>query len=283
MVVDAFRLLHLSDLHLMDGETIPGVHPSNRLAEFLAEIVERGLRIDACVITGDLAHNGSSPAYRRLANVLNSCPWPTRVVPGNHDEIEVGREILGDNYWPEADTWRWQLREKLSLVGTSSVIPGFHHGELSDDSLAELTRVISNLPHDESWLLACHHPPQDVGHWWMDGQGLLRGREQILEIVDSKRALAVVCGHLHMTVIVRRPSGAQILVAPSVAHEVVFDDRHEKPLRFRARSPRALLHSIHGQQMTTVEITGGGSSHLVEGRPWPDEVMRTNLRKPAPR
>lgn len=277
------RILHISDLHLGPKETIPSVDPSVFLAQFLAEVVERRIAVDCCIVTGDLAHGGEPAAYERLRRLLNSCPWPTRVLPGNHDDIERGREILGPTYWPTEDSWAWEVEGGSTIVGINSALHGFNHGEITEDSLRTLEQLAISASARGPWVIALHHPPHDVGHWWMDAQGLFEGRERVLEIAHTNRATAVLCGHVHMNAVVHRRGSVPIVVAPSMIHEVVYDDGVERPLRFRRRSPRALIHHLRADHMITVELTTGGTSWLVEGRPWEEEVNRSNLRLPAKR
>ena len=281
MGVIGSRILHISDLHLGPKETIPGVDPSACLAEFLAEVVERRIVIDCCILTGDLADKGEPLAYERLRRVLNSCPWPVRVLPGNHDDCDTGRKILGPGYWPAEDTWGWQVGGGTTIVGVSSIQHGFNHGELNQESLDDLERLAVSAKAKGPWLLALHHPPHDVGHWWMDAQGLLQGREHMLRIADANGAAAILCGHVHMNAVVHRRAAVPIIVAPSLVHEVVYDDGIERPLRFRRRSPRGLIHHVGADHMTSIELTTGGTSWLVEGRPWNEEVERSNRRLPA--
>ena len=283
MAMKISRILHISDLHLGPKETIPGVDPSVFLSEFFAEVVDRRIEINCCIVTGDLAHGGESAAYERLRRLLNSCPWPTRVLPGNHDDIGKGREILGSTYWPDEDCWAWEVDGGATIVGVSSAVQGFNHGEVTGDSLKTLEHLAISASSNGSWVLALHHPPCDVGHWWMDAQGLLGGRERVLEIANTHNAAAVLCGHVHMNATVHSRGSVPIIVAPSMIHEVIYDDGNERPLRFCRRSPRALIHHLRVDQMVTVELTTGGTSWLVEGKPWKEEVNRSNQRLPAKR
>lgn len=276
------RILQISDPHLAGDAPLPGVDGDERLVHLFAEIIDRRLSIDACIITGDLAHKGNRASYERLRRLLNSCPWPTRVLPGNHDAIQIGREALGRGYWPPADVWSWRISGKVTVIGFSSVVEGFHHGELSDESVRRLRALAVDAAEAGPWLIACHHPPLDVGHWWMDGQSLLRNAEALLQIADKHGAMAIICGHLHMDVSALRAGKTPVLVAPSTAHEVVYDDGVERPLRFRAGTPRAMLHAVGLESITSVTITTGGRSWLVDGYPWTDEVSRTNDRRPSP-
>jgi len=277
------RILHISDLHLGPKEIIPGVDPSVFLAEFFAEVVERRIAIDCCLVTGDLVHGGEPAAYERLRRLLNSCPWPTRVLPGNHDDVKRGREILGPTYWPVEDIWEWEVEGGSTIIGVNSTLPGYNHGEISKGSIKIVEQLASSASARGPWVLALHHPPQDVGHWWMDAQGLLEGRERVLEIAFKNQAAAILCGHVHMNAVIHCKGSVPIIIAPSTVYEVVYDDSLERPLLFRRRSPRALLHHLCINQMVTVELTTGGRSWLAEGSPWKDEVDRSNRRLPAKR
>ncbi len=276
-------ILHLSDLHLNEASlSRNGGGNDERLAMVLGEIVERRLHVDACVITGDLTHNGETTGYERLAKLLNSCPWPTKVVPGNHDNRETGRAILGDLYWPGSDPWIWDINGKTLMVGLSTLVPGFNHGEIAAHMIVVLENLFSSIGDAESVIVACHHPPVDIGHWWMDGQRLLAGSEKFLSILLKNGVLAVFCGHTHICSF-STFQGIQVITAPSIAHEVVYDDSLERPLLFRPQTPRALLHRVEGKSLTSIELTMGGASWLVNGLPWKEEVLRTNQRRPAPR
>lgn len=275
------RILHISDLHLGPKETILGIDPSVYIAQFFAEVIDRRISIDCCLVTGDIAHGGELEAYARLRRLLNSCPWPTRVLPGNHDDVKQGRDVLGQDYWPSEDVWAWEIDGGSTIVGISSNVPGHNHGEVTEASLVKLDQLAVHAHTKGAWLLALHHPPCDVGHWWMDAQGLLTGKERVLDIANRNKAAAILCGHIHMNAMVHQREGTPIIVAPSMVHEVVYDDAVERPLRFRRRSPRALLHHLNLDRLVTVELTTGGSSWLVEGKPWNDEVDRSNRRLPA--
>jgi 3',5'-cyclic AMP phosphodiesterase CpdA len=274
------KILHLSDTHIQGAETIASVDPTQRLSRVLGEIIDRRLGVDCCVITGDLAHLGAVESYEALRSILHSCPFPVHVVPGNHDDIRSAAAVLSPWYWPEDDVWAWK-HDDFSVVGVVSAVPGYHHGALSSDQVRKLRDVAAKASQEGPWVLALHHPPVDVGHWWMDAQGLLEGRDELLEVADQFGAAAILCGHLHLTALVHRAGGTPVLVAPSVAHEVVYDDGPSRPLRFRAGTPRALLHSIDRDGVTTVELTFGGSSELAEGRPWVEEARRADERGPS--
>jgi len=276
------RILHISDLHLGPNETIPGANPSVSITELFAEIIDRRIGVDCCLVTGDLAHGGDLAAYQRLKRLMNSCPWPFKVLPGNHDHIEIGREVFGPSCWPLENVWSWNVEGGCTIIGVNSARPGFHHGEVNEESLANLEKFANSACSKGPWILALHHPPHDVGHWWMDAEGLLEGRERLLLVSEKYQATAILCGHIHINSVVhRRGTTVPIITAPSVAHEVVYDDAPERPLRFRRRSPSALLHHVSTDRMVTVQLTTGGSSWLVEGKPWKEEVDRTNRRLPA--
>lgn len=276
------RLLHLSDLHLRVDDAANVSGKGDTLAELLGELIERRIEIDGCIITGDLAHYGQPGAYKRLYSLLNSCPWPTRVVPGNHDNPPVGKQLLGSKFWPDEDPWLWGIEGGTLVIGLSTACQGHNHGEVDDALLEKLDSKMSERRNSQSIVFACHHPPVDVGHWWMDGQQLLRGRDRLMEVMAKHKVKALLCGHVHICAFQIGPLNIPIISAPSVAHEVVYDDAKLRPLRFRNQRPRALLHTISSDSLRVVELTFGGNSWVVEGGPWDSEVERTSKRLPAP-
>ena len=136
---------HLSDTHLLAGDARQ-YDAIDTVANF-TRALDRVSRIDpppqALVLTGDLADLGEPAAYRRLRELVE--PLADRIgaqviwCMGNHDErAAYSRELFGE----ESDAPQDRVYDVagLRIVSLDTSVPGWHHGEITDEQLAWLAR-----------------------------------------------------------------------------------------------------------------------------------------------
>lgn len=217
-------LAQLSDLHLRPpGKSGYRVVETNMLAERALRAIARFRpRIDALVISGDLAFDGATVEYQALAALLaRYIHIPVYVIPGNHDRRVLIKTILGhlpgvaeDEEFVHYVVDRWPLR----LVMLDTLVPDRSHGELCPRRLDFLREALASAPNKPT-LIVMHHPPFVCGIEHMDGI-ILREPEAFAEIVVANpQVQAVLCGH-HHRLIVSRIGSAIVEIAPSSAHQV---------------------------------------------------------------
>ena len=94
------RILHLSDTHIQGvaGPDRRGVDPTASLRLMLAELRHQR-DVDAVVVTGDLADDGSVAAYAIVRELVGdfarSLGAPVFYTTGNHDERSAFTKVLG--------------------------------------------------------------------------------------------------------------------------------------------------------------------------------------------
>lgn len=182
-------IAHLSDPHLLAGGTLQyGVIDTEA---GLVQVLERLAHIDpspqVLVFTGDLADRAEPAAYARLRELVEpaAAAMGAQVVwvMGNHDErsgYSVG--LFGEESNAPQD--RVYDVDGLRIVALDTSVPGYHHGDLTDDQLTWLTDVLAT-PAPHGTVLALHHPPIPVP--------MLRAAE-IIELLDQDRLAAVITG-----------------------------------------------------------------------------------------
>lgn len=196
-------IAHLSDPHLLAG----GVK------QFGAIDTEAGLRLalsrlaavepppQALVFTGDLADKAEPAAYARLREIVEPAAAAMGAaviwVMGNHDErADYSLGLFGET--SEAPQDRVHEVDGLRIISLDSSVPGYHHGELTDDQLTWLGEVLAT-PAEHGTLLAVHHPPIPLP--------MLRAAE-LIELLDQDRLAAalegsdvrgILAGHLHFS------------------------------------------------------------------------------------
>lgn len=204
------RVLHLTDTHLLADPTAQWghAHPAAALKQVLASIRHDPWRPDLCLVSGDLAEDGSDAAYVQLRDALDSLGVPVRVVPGNHDDPQVMRRLFSEGpvRWSrtiDAGAWRILLLDS-QLIGQA-------RGRLGPEELAALD---SSLRAEASrpTLVVLHHPIAAVCPM---PSCQLEGASEFIAIVQRyPQVRAAIAGHTHCPDD-RAVEGVRSLVTPS--------------------------------------------------------------------
>ncbi|MFF8678526.1 metallophosphoesterase [Streptomyces sp. NPDC015140] len=206
-------LAHISDLHL-DG--------SPRSTERAARVRDHlwGLpgRVDALLVTGDIADHGTEAEYEEAAALLGlrdgTAPFPVLTCPGNHDvRAPYRKALLG---LPAADGPVNEVRvlPGCAVLMCDSSVPGSDEGELDEETYGWIESTLDGLG-DHPALLAFHHPPTPLHHPLPDAYPLRRPERLAALLERRPRVAGLITGHAHTpaaTVFAGRP----VLVGPGV-------------------------------------------------------------------
>lgn len=226
-------IAHLSDPHL-DARAVT----LKRLRQVLAAVRELP-QLDAVVITGDIADGGLAAEYQAVMAEIVGLP-PTIVTTGNHC-VKAAFEV---NVGPRNQ----QLDiDGLRIVGLDSALDGRDEGLLDEATLAFARQAIDGAPGHV--LLACHHPPVDIGHPIIDATKLSNPGALAGLIAASPSVVGVLTGHVH-TAHVTEFAGVPLIGAPGIVSTL----RINEPERLSADGsapPGFAVHSIDRGRMTT--------------------------------
>ncbi|MFD8394597.1 metallophosphoesterase family protein [Streptomyces sp. NPDC059680] len=109
------KILHLSDTHLdrAGGPDADGADGTAALRRLLADLVHL-IDLDAVIVTGDVADDGSSEGYSRARELLGGYAKergaPVFYATGNHDERAAFTEVLGCGHPPRRGLQRARRR-----------------------------------------------------------------------------------------------------------------------------------------------------------------------------
>jgi 3',5'-cyclic AMP phosphodiesterase CpdA len=180
---------HLSDPHLLaDGAQQYGaIDTEAGLQLALARLTRLDPPPQALVFSGDLADKAEPKAYLRLREIVEPAAAALGAeviwVMGNHDEREAyARELFGEDGDHPQD--RVYDVAGLRIVSLDTSVPGYHHGELTDEQLVWLADVLAT-PAPHGTLLALHHPPIPIP---------LMPAADIIELLDQQRLADVLLG-----------------------------------------------------------------------------------------
>ncbi|WHU46484.1 metallophosphoesterase [Gordonia sp. L191] len=237
-----FVVAHISDLHF-NGTRFNRA----RIESTLSYLNARADGIDALLVTGDIADEGTPREYVEAYRVLDS-PLPTLVTVGNHDQRENYSEVLGDER-STAPVNSSLLVDDVLLLSVDSSIPGRNDGYLDDDTLAWMSAQIDAVGADTRVLVAFHHPPVIIGMTFMD---TIRqtGEERLAELVATHpNIVGFVCGHAH-SACVTRFADRPLAIAPGVASTLNLPFEGTEIIN-RGQPPGIAFHLIDGDRLIT--------------------------------
>ncbi|AFZ02023.1 metallophosphoesterase family protein [Calothrix sp. PCC 6303] len=218
-----FRFAVVSDLHVALSHTIWD-HPSRfHLVEVSIPAFESILEhltqldLDFLLLPGDLTQHGESENHQWLQERLAHLPFPTYVIPGNHDVpvLEADQQSIGFHDFPHYYR-KFGYENTDKLYYTSHLLPGVRliglnsnnfnaKGEqigcLDAEQLLWLEEVLAAAK-DELVLVMVHHNvvehlPNQSNHA-MASRYMAANATQLLEILQRYGVKLVFTGHLHV-------------------------------------------------------------------------------------
>lgn len=182
--------IQISDCHIDDEKMVMDVDTVDNLESILNHL--KSQTFDVLLVSGDLTHNGTLSAYKKLQEQLKIVDVNIHVMPGNHDdkcnlsnafETEMQNVIqLGD----------WQI------ITLDSVQANKVSGFLTEDQLLFLEQAISET-HAKYSVVCLHHPIVPMRSDWDDALSL-ENPEDLFSIIDKFPTVkAVLWGHAHQS------------------------------------------------------------------------------------
>lgn len=222
------RLLHFSDLHLStSGARYDGVDPDRSLSLVLDACAHLD-DLAAVVVTGDIADDGSAPAYRRahaaLLNFAQERGAHLMMSTGNHDDRATFTDVLGHGHFrPDGSSSghagpRGRISASTTVAGLrivtlDSLVPGKWFGRLGPEQLDWLLGLLKAEP-ELPTVIAFHHPPitLDVE---IQRRVRLEDGDGLSSTIGHGTPVALLCGHFHQQ-ISGRLGGVPTWVTPGV-------------------------------------------------------------------
>ncbi|GAB3996084.1 hypothetical protein GCM10029992_15090 [Glycomyces albus] len=205
----------------------------DRSAQGLLVDLEPLRDIDAVVVTGDVADDGSVEAYTRAREMIGAFARgrgvPMIFSTGNTDDRGRFAEVLGSGHLdsdgrdqavaaidaPDGERAAVSICEGLRLVTLDTLVPGKTHGRLGEAQLDWLRGVLAE-PAAKGTVLAFHHPP--ILHPnAVQRPPTLRDPQALAEAIGGTDVQVVLCGHYHLE-LAGRLTQAMVWVGPGVVN-----------------------------------------------------------------
>jgi Icc protein len=115
---------------------------------------------------------------------------------GNHDERPEYSSRLFDIEPTGHPQDRVYDIDGLRIISFDTTVPGYHHGEMSDEQLEWLANELAT-PAPHGTLLAVHHPPMPTPLLWAMEMLELRGQDRLEAVLRGTDVRGILGGHLH--------------------------------------------------------------------------------------
>ncbi len=189
---DPLKIIQITDTHLNRSadERLLGMQTSASLAAVLDLIRAQQPQYDLMLATGDLSQDHSRESYLHLQAMLKPLQRPHFWLAGNHDDLELIKEIGQGSAQKVVRTAHWQI-----LLLNSQVI-GSMHGRLAATELEFLHAQLQQHPNLHT-LVCLHHHPVPMHSRWLDNIGLKNADELFAVLGRHQNVRALLCGHVH--------------------------------------------------------------------------------------
>ena len=165
----------------------------------ISDIASFAPRIDAVMITGDLADGGSAEDYALVKDILSPIKVPIFAVPGNHD-ARVGFRAAFEDSLPFVPGPKLDYSVNcgdLRIIALDTLIEGQIHGGLDDDQIDWLAEHLAE-PTDLLTLILMHHPAFPSTIPTLDQMALQGGHTKFEKLIaDFAGPLRILSGHIH--------------------------------------------------------------------------------------
>jgi len=192
---DSIKIIQITDTHIMDdgASSFNDFDTSASLLRIIKKINKNEFDADLILLTGDLVHEATKSSYQKLADHLSILTIPLLCLPGNHDDPDLMKYVMGAN---GCDTGKILKIGQWLIILLNTCVVGEHSGELSDSEQAFLRETLESNTNSHC-LIALHHHPVSINSTWMDSMPLINA-EEFLNIIDKfSHVRGIIWGHIH--------------------------------------------------------------------------------------
>ncbi len=190
------RIVQFTDTHLVSdsGEKFLGVDTFLTLS--LATEIAMSLTPlpKVMIVTGDIAERGDSATYSRFREIFEPLSVPVYVVPGNHDDDLVMKNIFHGSNIKSTD--HVVINDHL-FIFVDSHVKAKPHGFLSAETLANVENLLKTHA-DKPVVISMHHPVSSPCPAL--GCQLQNESELLQALKHTHQVVTLLSGHLHKAI-----------------------------------------------------------------------------------
>ena len=210
------KIIQISDLHISRhvGESKHNCTPYDLLVSVLDNINTSHSDLSGLVITGDLSNDYTPESYQNIRSLLKRFKFEVRILPGNHDDISMMRNICDDQIRMDA----FQFSDKdLMLYNCDTHIQDKARGFVKTSEVKDLSEKL--LSDKSRVLLFTHHPIVKINSEWID-QNTTENNNLLIQLMlrHSKTSFAVFSGHVHQE-FYKKINNIEFYTSPSTCYQ----------------------------------------------------------------
>lgn len=185
-------IVQITDSHLFSQPEaqLLGITTLESFKQVVSLVKQEVGEVDLLLVTGDIAQDSSSAAYRLFAHYTEGLASNIRWLPGNHDELLRMQSFCRDNTFLNSRT----VLGNWLLLTLNSHVRHQPYGYLADIQALEKTLKTAEQEHI---MLAIHHHILPLGSAWLDSINLHNADEFLACIKQFPQVKLVSCGHAH--------------------------------------------------------------------------------------
>lgn len=180
------RIAHISDIHFNYGTDF-----NNKIYEKAVKILNK-VNADIIFISGDLTTDGLISEYNYAKEKLEEITGKLVVVPGNHDERNLGWKLFPE-FFGETDFIH--TYDDINLVGLASSEPDKDNGRLGRGRHKLIERGIKK--NDKMTVIGFHHHVVPVPNSGRE-TNIIDDAGETLDIILRNKVPLVLMGHRHV-------------------------------------------------------------------------------------
>jgi len=180
------RIAHISDIHAHLG------------SDFNEKIFNKAINIlnkidkDVVFISGDLTTEGLLPEYEIAKQKVNMIDGETVIVPGNHDERNLGYKLFPEFF---GETTFIHNYKDLNLIGLASSEPDKDYGRLGRRRHILIKDALSNSK--KMTVIGLHHHLIPIPNSGRE-TNIIEDAGETLDIILKHNVPLVLMGHRHV-------------------------------------------------------------------------------------
>ena len=210
------NLIQITDLHISKNkdESKHDCKPYERLIDVLGHIENEYTGKCDLVITGDLSSDFSQKSYENIRDLLKQFTFGVSILPGNHDNLEMMKNICDDQI---------TLEPLSSGDGTFEIFNFDTHvqdnarGYINESEIQNLEDYL--LKNKSKVIIFTHHPIIKVGSQWID-ENITQNNNLLIQLMlkHNNTSFYIFSGHVHQE-FHRRIRNINFYTSPSTCYQ----------------------------------------------------------------
>ena len=219
MIANNFKMVFLSDMHLVHGKKFLGIDTFNSFKAVVDHILQFHSDLDCLLIGGDLIQDQKKESFDFFKSQIDRIVSPKLYARGNHD--------LSDSFFSNLDTNNGKFSyDNWEIIRVDTYSKGNIYGEVDIDNLNKIATVLNKIK-DKHFILFMHHNLFLTSSPWLDVH-ITKNKDEVLRIISKiKNIKLVINGHIHQETKVQY-KGITFVSSPSTSIQFTSNQENFK-------------------------------------------------------